>query len=199
MIVVSKTTRTLAKVLMQEARNVYIYGPPGSGKSEFCAEIAEELGLEYITVSFSGESSIDDLLGYMSLQQGESGVVTQPVDGALVKAAKRGCVLICEEIDAAPPSALIVLHKALDTRRDGSRSFYNPLSHETIEAKEGFCVWATANTAGSGDIDGRYAGTLIQNQAFLDRFYFLKFDYLNPRSEAALLKKLSGVDDTNLL
>jgi MoxR-like ATPase len=41
---------------------------------------------------------------------------------------------------------------------------------ELITPTEGFTVFATANTKGKGSDDGRYIGTNILNEAFLERF-----------------------------
>jgi hypothetical protein len=69
-----------------------------------------------------------------------------------------------------------------------------------VRPAPGFTVVATANTKGKGSDDGRFAGTNILNEAFLDRFAFTyEQDYADPKIEKKILKKvadgLSVTDD----
>jgi MoxR-like ATPase len=60
-----------------------------------------------------------------------------------------------------------------------------------IRPKDGFTVMATANTKGKGSEDGRFIGTNILNEAFLERFPItLEQEYPTIATEKNIIKKL---------
>jgi cobaltochelatase CobS len=173
---------------------LWLVGPTGCGKSQSIAQLCESLVREYVRFPMNNESSADNMLGYyrVDAENGASKFVW--VDGVLPQAMKLGKVLICEEIDAAAPGVNLVLQKVLERRPGQPASFYNTANNEEVIAAPGFCIVGTANTAGSGDEDGSYRGTLTQNAAFLDRFMFQKMDYMDKDHEIALLIRRGGMD-----
>jgi len=175
--------------------NVWAVGPTGCGKSEYFERILQELSMGFIKVSFNGDSSSDDLLGFAQLVPNEekTASITKIFYGALRKAMEDGLILICEEIDAAPAECNLAMQRALERRSGQGRKFYDTLSQEEVEAADGFCVWATANTAGGGDHTGIYVGTQLQNAAFRDRFVFEEFDYLPELEEVKVLTTRTGL------
>jgi MoxR-like ATPase len=84
--------------------------------------------------------------------------------GPVVEAMKRGAILLLDEIDLASHKVM-----ALQSVLEGKGYFIKKLG-EWVEPTEGFTVIATANTKGKGSDDGRFIGTNIMNEAFLDRF-----------------------------
>jgi cobaltochelatase CobS len=130
------------------------------------------------------------LLGHYTLRGGE----TLWIEGALPKAMKLGLPLICEEVDAAPAEANLAMQRALEVRAGKARRFYNARNGEEVTATEGFCILATANTAGGGDHSGLYPGTQVQNSAFRDRFGFERVTYPEADVETEILIRRTGLD-----
>jgi hypothetical protein len=65
----------------------------------------------------------------------------------------------------------------------------------------GFNVIATANTKGKGSDDGRFIGTNVLNEAFLERFpVTFEQEYPTPKTEQKILEGVAlglGVNDTD--
>jgi MoxR-like ATPase len=60
-----------------------------------------------------------------------------------------------------------------------------------IVPAEGFNIFATANTKGKGSDDGRYIGTNVLNEAFLERFAVtFEQEYPNAKIEVKIIKNL---------
>ena len=59
-----------------------------------------------------------------------------------------------------------------------------------VQPKEGFNVIATANTKGKGSDDGRFIGTNVLNEAFLERFCItLEQEYPTTKQYILFFKK----------
>ncbi len=106
------------------------------------------------------ETDEDDLLGGFRLVNGE----TKFVPGPVIEAMERGCTLLLDECDLGSNKLL-----ALQPVLEGKGVFLKKIN-KWIVAKDGFNVMATANTKGKGSEDGRFIGTNILNEAFLERF-----------------------------
>lgn len=181
------------EVAAKAGLNVWAVGPTGCGKTETLALILKERNP--IKLSFNGESSTDELIGCYQLVPGkDGGAITQYFAGALERAMREGRPLLAEEVDAAPAECNLAMQRALERVPGQPRRWYNPLTQEDVEAKDGFFIWATANTAGGGDFTGNYLGTQPQNAAFRDRFVFEEFDYLPAGDETLVLVKRTGID-----
>ena len=138
----------------------FITGLSGNGKTLNIIQSCAELKRELIRVNITIETDEDDLLGGFRLQDGE----TVWHDGPVVDAMKRGAVLLLDEIDLAS-NKIMCLQPVLE----GSGIFLKKIG-QFIEPKDGFNIIATANTKGKGSDDGRFIGTNILNEAFLERF-----------------------------
>ena len=101
------------------------------------------------------------MIGGFRLVNGE----TKFFKGPVIKAMERGCVLLLDELDLASPAKVMCLQSILE----GSGYFIKKTG-EYIEPAKGFTVVATANTKGKGSDDGRFIGTNVMNEAFLERF-----------------------------
>ena len=106
------------------------------------------------------ETDEDDLLGGFRLVDG----ATVWHDGPVVDAMKRGALLLLDEIDLAS-NKIMCLQPILE----GNGVFLKKIG-KFIEPADGFNIVATANTKGKGSEDGRFIGTNILNEAFLERF-----------------------------
>jgi len=113
-----------------------------------------------IRINITIETDEDDLLGGFRLVNGE----TKFVPGPVIEAMERGCTLLLDECDLGSNKLL-----ALQPVLEGKGVFLKKIN-KWISAKDGFNVMATANTKGKGSEDGRFIGTNILNEAFLERF-----------------------------
>ncbi len=138
----------------------FITGLSGNGKT-FCVEQAcAQLGRELIRVNITIETDEDDLIGGFRLVDGE----TVWHNGPVIEALQRGAVLLLDEIDLASNKIL-----CLQSILEGKGVFLKKIG-KFIAPAEGFQVFATANTKGKGSDDGRFIGTNVLNEAFLERF-----------------------------
>ena len=138
----------------------FITGLSGNGKTLNIIQSCAELKRELIRVNITVETDEDDLLGGFRLVNG----ATVWHDGPVVDAMKRGAVLLLDEIDLAS-NKIMCLQPILE----GNGVFLKKIG-KFIEPQPGFNIIATANTKGKGSDDGRFIGTNILNEAFLERF-----------------------------
>jgi MoxR-like ATPase len=138
----------------------FITGLSGNGKTLNIIQSCAELKRELIRVNITVETDEDDLLGGFRLVDG----ATVWHDGPVVDAMKRGAVLLLDEIDLAS-NKIMCLQPILE----GNGVFLKKIG-KFVEPQSGFNVIATANTKGKGSDDGRFIGTNILNEAFLERF-----------------------------
>ena len=139
---------------------MFITGLSGNGKTLMVQETCARLKREYVRANITIETDEDDLIGGFRLLNGE----TVWHDGPVITAMKRGAVLLLDEIDLAS-NKIMCLQPILE----GS-SIYIKKIGKWVHPKEGFTVIATANTKGQGSDDGRFIGTNVLNEAFLERF-----------------------------
>jgi len=119
-----------------------------------------QLGRELIRVNITIETDEDDLIGGFRLVNGE----TVWHNGPVVEAMERGAILLLDEIDLAS-NKIMCLQSVLE----GKGVFLKKIGKHIVP-KAGFNVIATANTKGKGSDDGRFIGTNVLNEAFLERF-----------------------------
>ena len=159
---------------------IFITGLSGNGKTSMVREVCAKLKRDLVRVNITVETDEDDLLGGFRLFNGET--VWQ--DGPMVVAMKTGSVALIDEIDLASHK-IMCLQPILE-----GQPIYLKKINEVIYPAEGFNVVATANTKGKGSADGRFMGTNILNEAFLDRFAATFYqEYPSVNSEAKILKK----------
>jgi len=156
---------------------VFITGLSGNGKTLMVEQLHAELGKELIRLNITIETDEDDLLGGFRLVNGE----TKFVPGPVIEAMERGCTLLLDECDLGSNKLL-----ALQPVLEGKGVFLKKVN-KWITPKDGFNVMATANTKGKGSEDGRFIGTNILNEAFLERF---AITIEQPYASAAIEKKI---------
>tara|TARA_R110002167_G_scaffold58362_1_gene165423 strand:- start:511 stop:1788 length:1278 start_codon:yes stop_codon:yes gene_type:complete len=139
---------------------VFVTGLSGNGKTTMVEQVAAKLKRELFRVNITIETDEDDLLGGFRLVDGDT--VWQ--DGPVVRAMKSGGILLLDEVDLASSKAM-----CLQPVLEGKGVFLKKMN-QWITPAAGFTVFATANTKGKGDDDGRFIGTNVLNEAFLDRF-----------------------------
>jgi len=159
---------------------VFITGLSGNGKTCMIHEVCAKLKRDLVRINITVETDEDDLLGGFRLVDGET--VWQ--DGPIINAMRRGSVALIDEIDLASHK-IMCLQPVLE-----GKPIYLKKINEVVYPVEGFNVVATANTKGKGSDDGRFIGTNILNEAFLDRFSATFYqEYPSIKMEAKILNK----------
>ena len=139
---------------------MFITGLSGNGKTLMVSEVCSRLKREYVRANITVETDEDDLIGGFRLLNGE----TVWHDGPVVTAMKRGALLLLDEIDLAS-NKIMCLQPILE----GSAIYLKKIG-KWVHPTPGFNVIATANTKGQGSDDGRFIGTNVMNESFLERF-----------------------------
>ena len=139
---------------------VFLTGLSGNGKTLSVTQACADLKRELIRVNITIETDEDDLLGGFRLKDGQ----TVWSNGPIIEAMERGAVLLLDEIDLAS-NKIMCLQPVLE----GSGIFVKKIN-KWIQPKLGFNCIATANTKGQGSEDGKFIGTNVLNEAFLERF-----------------------------
>tara|TARA_Y200000002_G_scaffold234594_1_gene193758 strand:- start:177 stop:1280 length:1104 start_codon:yes stop_codon:yes gene_type:complete len=169
----------------------FITGLSGNGKTFSVEQACAQLGRELIRVNITIETDEDDLIGGFRLVNG----ATVWHDGPVIQALNRGAILLLDEIDLASNKIL-----CLQSILEGNGVFLKKIGRFVRPAR-GFNIFATANTKGKGSDDGRFIGTNVLNEAFLERFpVTFEQSYPAVKSEEKILKNVAatlGVDDTD--
>ena len=139
---------------------VFITGLSGNGKTLAVTQACAEAKREMIRCNITIETDEDDLLGGYRLKDGQT--VWQ--NGPVIEAMERGAILLLDEIDLAS-NKIMCLQPILE----GSGVYVKKIN-KFVAPKIGFNVIATANTKGQGSDDGKFIGTNVLNEAFLERF-----------------------------
>ena len=159
----------------------FITGLSGNGKTFSVEQACAQLGRELIRVNITIETDEDDLIGGFRLVDG----ATVWHDGPVIQALQRGAVLLLDEIDLASNKIL-----CLQSILEGKGVFLKKIG-KRIDPASGFNVIATANTKGKGSDDGRFIGTNVLNEAFLERFpVTFEQEYPTAATETKILNKL---------
>ena len=169
----------------------FITGLSGNGKTFGVEQVCAQLGRELIRVNITIETDEDDLIGGFRLVNGE----TVWHNGPVIEALERGAILLLDEIDLASNKIL-----CLQSILEGTGVFLKKVGR-FIRPAAGFNVIATANTKGKGSDDGRFIGTNVLNEAFLERFpVTFEQSYPKPNVEIKILEKIAatlGVKDAD--
>ena len=159
----------------------FITGLSGNGKTFSVEQACAQLGRELIRVNITIETDEDDLIGGFRLVNGE----TVWHNGPVIEALQRGAVLLLDEIDLASNKIL-----CLQSILEGKGVFLKKIGR-WVDPASGFNVIATANTKGKGSDDGRFIGTNVLNEAFLERFpVTFEQEYPTSATETKILNKL---------
>jgi len=160
----------------------YISGPTGNGKSTMVEQICAKHKRPLIRVNLNLMTDEDHLVGSKTLENGD----VQIVEGPVLIAMRLGCTLLLDEIDAGGANTLLCLQPILE-----GKPYYFKLKNEIIVPTEGFNIIATANSKGKGSDDGRYIGTNVLNEAFLERFAVtFEQEYPSAKVEIKIIKNL---------
>ena len=160
----------------------YISGPTGNGKSTMVEQICAKHNRPLIRVNLNMMTDEEQLIGSKTLENGN----VEIVEGPVLIAMRQGTMLLLDEIDAGSANTLLCLQPILE-----GKPYYFKLKNEMIVPASGFNVFATANTKGKGSDDGRYIGTNVLNEAFLERFAVtFNQEYPNAKVETKIVSNL---------
>ena len=163
----------------------FITGLSGNGKTFGVEQACAQLNRELVRVNITIETDEDDLIGGFRLVNGE----TVWHNGPVIEALERGAVLLLDEVDLASNKIL-----CLQSILEGKGVFLKKVG-KVVHPAPGFNVVATANTKGKGSEDGRFIGTNVLNEAFLERFALtFEQEYPSVAAETNILKKLCKDD-----
>lgn len=172
---------------------MYITGLSGNGKTMMVEQACAVEKREMIRVNITIETDEDDLIGGFRLVDGRT--VWQ--NGPVVVAMERGAVLLLDEVDLGS-NKMMCLQPVLE-----GKPIYLKKINKVITPMPGFNVIATANTKGKGSDDGRFIGTNVQNEAFLERFSItMEQEYPASKVEEKILNNIlvaSGVEESGFV
>ena len=161
---------------------VFVTGMSGNGKTFGIEQACAKSKREVIRVNFTVETDEDDLIGGFRLVKGE----TKFFKGPVIKAMEMGAVLLLDEIDLGNPAKIMCLQSILE-----GKGYFIKKTGEYVKPAKGFTAVATANTKGKGSDDGRFIGTNILNEAFLERFPItVEQEYPSPAIEKKILSRV---------
>ena len=161
----------------------FITGLSGNGKTFSVEQACASLKRELIRVNITIETDEDDLIGGFRLLNGQ----TVWHNGPIIEALERGSILLLDEIDLASNKIL-----CLQSILEGKGVFLKKIGRY-VKPAPGFNVIATANTKGKGSEDGRFIGTNVLNEAFLERFALtFEQEYPTVATETKILEKASA-------
>ena len=164
----------------------FITGLSGNGKTFGVEQACAALGRELIRVNITVETDEDDLIGGFRLINGE----TVWHNGPVIEALERGAILLLDEVDLASNKIL-----CLQSILEGKGVFLKKIG-KFVSPRAGFNVIATANTKGKGSDDGRFIGTNVLNEAFLERFpVTFEQEYPTAATEQKILGKICSDAD----
>ena len=169
----------------------FITGLSGNGKTFSVEQACASLKRELIRVNITIETDEDDLIGGFRLLNGQ----TVWHNGPIIEALERGSILLLDEIDLASNKIL-----CLQSILEGKGVFLKKIGRY-VKPAPGFNVIATANTKGKGSEDGRFIGTNVLNEAFLERFpVTFEQAYPAPAHEIKILNNIAtslGVNESD--
>jgi len=171
----------------------FITGLSGNGKTLSVEQACAQLGRELIRVNITIETDEDDLIGGFRLIDGN----TVWHNGPVIEALERGAILLLDELDLASNKIL-----CLQSVLEGKGVFLKKIGRN-VSPKRGFNIFATANTKGKGSDDGRFIGTNVLNEAFLERFPItFEQEYPSTTIEQKILEGVSlelGIEDSSFI
>lgn len=140
---------------------IYLAGPAGAGKNYTVEQIAKELGWDfYFSNSVQQEYK---LTGFI-----DAGGKFHDTEFYKACTCENDCIFFLDEMDASIPEVLVLLNAAI-----ANGYFEFPTGKVSFD-KVHFV--AAGNTVGSG-ADDMYTGRMVLDQATLDRFAIIEFNY----------------------
>lgn len=164
-------------------RNLFVTGNGGVGKTSGIIQFAARMRIPLWSLSASGNTRYEHLLGSMQMVDGN----TIWVDGPLMKPYRNGGICLVNELSRMKTGEQMRLVDFLDNQ---SRVTIAETG-EVVERHNNFRFAGSGNSAGYGDESGAYAGEQVSSGAFMDRFLTVEMKPLDEDEELELLKLTS--------
>lgn len=146
------------KTLVEHNMPVLLTGEAGSGKTTLAKQIADEMQLEFASMSMTRQTTLSHILGFISVNGNY-------IESALRRLFEGGGMMLLDEIDAGDPNVLL----SLNTIENGYISFPDRL----VQCHPDFRLVATANPQ---DQHNFYTGRSKLDAATLDRYDIIDID-----------------------
>lgn len=166
-----------------QGRSIWCFGPPGTGKTELWHFICSRIGLPMLVISATPDTQTDKLQGKFVLSNKGNGIETEFDFAAVADAMKHGVFCLLDEGDKLGPDTAASLHRVAEMK-----PWLVEDTKEIIHPGEFFRLAVCANTNGR-ESNPAFPSSRIQDDAFLDRFDFVAFDYLTPSQESEIIAK----------
>jgi len=181
-----KETEMVVSAMIRGKRSGLIHGPKGCGKSQLGEQVCAYLCIPFFRVNLSEDAEGSRVFGAPNVIEGS----LDWTKGMAEMAAEIGGVLCVDEVSAAPPGINLNMQWMLE--KNGKILLENKpeqAGERLIVPKSGFFVLCTDNTQLQGDTTGKYGGTQVQNEAFIDRMQFvIAMGYMDPAKEIEMIK-----------
>ena len=184
-----KYTKAVVECI-KHRKDVLCYGPAGTGKTSGIKQIAGELGIPVVQYTCGEDTTLWDLFGSDELVRQNGVTVTSFREKAIAIACAEAkkikgdketkCILILDELDTCTPGLISHLNQLICEHQI-------EFEGKLFDASN-VMIYATANTAGTGDSSGKYSGTRCINAALRDRFMPIRLGYMSQAEECALLE-----------
>lgn len=197
-------------LLSQMSRDsVMLVGDKGTGKSSIVQQICSRMNRPLIAITAGPGVDESYLLGSKTIVDG--GV--KAYDGVLSYAYRHGLTCLIDEICTLRSGVLVGLndilqgdpvvtlkHHGIDPALD-PQNLLGTGNGMTIVRHPAFRLFATDNTGGKAQKDGRFGGSGKQNSAVRSRFTSLRVNFMSAEQEMAALKASvgGGVDDAYII
>lgn len=192
---------------MANDESIMLFGDKGTGKSSLVKQLLARLNRPLLSINGGPATDETDLLGCKTIVDGN----VKDMDGVLSYAFRWGVPILIDEICTLRPGVLVATndivqgdqvitlkHHGLDPNVD-PKLMANKSGTMTILRHPSFKLFATDNTGGKTEKDGRFAGVNTQNSAFRSRFTGFKVGFMSPDNEVKalmnVLKEEFGEDD----
>jgi cobaltochelatase CobS len=156
-------------------------------------QVCARIGMPFACVNGRRDLETGELLGKMSVEIDPKLNVAHTVwhNGPVTELCRYGGLFVKDEISRTPSGVNTSLQKLLE---DNGKLYVADMpgtsQDKTITPHPWFRFCATDNTALQGDVSGKYASTLVQDESLLDRFDTVVFmDYLDRKHEIDVIGK----------
>ena len=168
--VIDETKDKMIHSLIKGGKNVMLTGATGAGKTTYCFEVANNLGMNCEVVNCgSTQDARTSLLGFFQLKDGS----TEFTPSNFIKAVQtENTLIVLDELSRASDDAFNILFPILDHRREISIEEENGDSR-TVKVADGVRFIATAN------IGLEYSSTRTLDRALQDRFMTFNLPYIS--------------------
>lgn len=168
------------------ARNVFIFGETGTGKTEFVRQLSARLGRRMYRVNFENQA---DSYNFIGGERAKNASTVYQYGTFTLGLRHPGAIILLDELCFGKPGHLAALHATLEY--EGALTIQE--TGEKIFRAEGVIIFAADNTNGTGDRTGRYDGLYTMNGALRRRFsYWMQFDYPPGELEADIIARKTG-------